>query len=502
MSIVIFTIPNINFMQKASANSFADIPGYIDEAFVATMVGVMTVATAGAHAQENINDNLGYIRDAAVDTWNAATPVMKKAFADSLTAGADAIVIAGDWITNFLDSFKRTSAGDHVSDIPLDYILTDGGVIDSGNTVSRTVTLKSGYKFKIDGKLVSDSLKIGINVDVWGTTVSLRNMGIGSSGYSVLGTKTFDNSKDGRKFFESVKNGASAGILGMGSAFGVSISVVNSSGIDIPIANNNPIYDQAANWWRDRADAGKLTLGMPRTAPYTKDGRALEVGTTGVLLDGVPYTGELEWRSNLGLGTADAGVLVVPEIMINGVPHVLTKDKTGNYVPVDVVTGTVAKPTDIPNATVKPTEVIWIDGVPFIKTGTGDFVNLLTGEIISGVGNPPIVPPVPPVGDFGSVTTQLNFKPLLMSADAMTKIFPFSLPWDVMRQLSVFDVSPQTPVFKVDVSNYLSIGGYTIPMAFEIDLAMFDVIASVIRWFNVIIWDIGLILIIRRFMPE
>lgn len=99
-----------------------------------------------------------------------------------------------------------------------------------------------------------------------------------------------------------------------------------------------------------------------------------------------------------------------------------------------------------------------------------------------------------------TATTGINFQPLLLAGGTFTEKFPFSIPWDVGRQLSVFNVEPQSPVFKVDKS--IDVFGYDMKMKFDIDFSAFDGLAVIARWFLLIAFDIGMILGIRRLLPE
>jgi hypothetical protein len=105
-------------------------------------------------------------------------------------------------------------------------------------------------------------------------------------------------------------------------------------------------------------------------------------------------------------------------------------------------------------------------------------------------------------GSLKNPTKSIVWTPLIMSGTAMTTKFPFSLPWDLIKQLQIFDVSPKAPKIDIDVPDYLNMKDTKIPLKFTIDLSMFDKVALVVRWFNVIIWDIALILILRRLLPE
>lgn len=95
---------------------------------------------------------------------------------------------------------------------------------------------------------------------------------------------------------------------------------------------------------------------------------------------------------------------------------------------------------------------------------------------------------------------KINWEPLKLLPDTFTKKFPFSIPWDIARQLSVFDVSPQAPV--LHVNKVIPVFGSTVNLKFDIDFSMFDTVAVIVRWFLIIAFDLGVILSIRKFMPE
>lgn len=122
------------------------------------------------------------------------------------------------------------------------------------------------------------------------------------------------------------------------------------------------------------------------------------------------------------------------------------------------------------------------------------------------VPNPGTDPTTDPVTDpwtspKAPETATIDWTPLLNDAD-LTKKFPFSIPWDLKAQLSVFNVSPVAPKFNVDVPKFITIGSLVIPLKFSVDLAQFDRIATLARWFLTIAVDVGFVLGMRRLMPE
>lgn len=144
--------------------------------------------------------------------------------------------------------------------------------------------------------------------------------------------------------------------------------------------------------------------------------------------------------------------------------------------------------------------------VPVGATGVGTaavpgtLVNVRTGEAVQtktgdAVANPPL--------DWASQpTTAINWAPLKMTGSALTRVFPFSIPWDVYAQLKIFDVQPKTPVVNVDLPNFWRAGDFVWNIHFKLDFAMFDPVALGIRWIGNIAFTVGLALAMRRFMPQ
>lgn len=133
------------------------------------------------------------------------------------------------------------------------------------------------------------------------------------------------------------------------------------------------------------------------------------------------------------------------------------------------------------------------DGVLTIPIG-GVQVDAKTGEKVGDIaGNPPL--------DWGDTPSDtLNFGPLRLAGNLFTTKFPFSIPWDIQRQFSVFNVEPKPAILKVDKT--IPIFNTTMKLKFDIDFTIMEPAAVVVRWFAIIAFDLGMILSIRKFMPE
>lgn len=114
-------------------------------------------------------------------------------------------------------------------------------------------------------------------------------------------------------------------------------------------------------------------------------------------------------------------------------------------------------------------------------------------------GNPAI-PANPPLDWSDTPTDGLNFGPLRIAGDLFTTKFPFSIPWDIQRQFNVFNVNPKPPVLHVDKS--IPIFNTSMKLKFDIDFTIMEPAAVVVRWFMIIAFDLGMILAMRKFMPE
>lgn len=134
--------------------------------------------------------------------------------------------------------------------------------------------------------------------------------------------------------------------------------------------------------------------------------------------------------------------------------------------------------------------------VPGSLTLTGDAVIPAVQEMVGTTDIPGTSNP-----DWGSTPSdKLNFEPLKLAVGLFTTKFPFSIPWDIKNQLSVFDVQPQTPVLKVN--EVIPLFNTKMNLKFNIDFSLFNPIIPIVRWFLIIIFDLGLILSLRKFLPE
>lgn len=172
---------------------------------------------------------------------------------------------------------------------------------------------------------------------------------------------------------------------------------------------------------------------------------------------------------------------------------------SGDYVGADgkIYTGQVD--WSIPQVRV----VTGVDGIPYTVTQTADgvIIDVRTGEGVTTTDNP-----FNPPGGGGNpdITKSFNLRPLIMLGDTLKEKFPFSIPWDVFALFSVLNVEPITPKFSFNTDQGITIGGKSILVDydFDIDFSIFDPIAKIIRWGLILVFDISIILALRRLTPD
>lgn len=260
-------------------------------------------------------------------------------------------------------------------------------------------------------------------------------------------------------------------MISAGTDIGLITAVFGSVGMSFVIGNADVWAEYQTNVsrtseaWQDMRDAG-LVLPVDSAVPT--------------------YQGQkVNWNAETDVYTGvDGGVIS-------------KGDLTWSFPQPKIRTGTE---TDIP-VTVPPG--VYIDNPAADGTSIGSTTNVLTGETTTVKTDTPIEEPAP--GEGGSTTpAKINFKPLIMLAGAITEKFPFSIPWDVFDLFSQFNVEPISPVFEIGSGKDIYLGDMRIPVKydFDIDFSKFDPLAMIIRWGEILVFDICLILALRRLTPD
>lgn len=439
--------------------------GHVDETAALIGTAILLTAAVGAATDEMIAEQTDkFVTDFKREYANASVEVK-----ESFNTAIDQAYAGG---SNYLELSE--TGWDFIKQ-SLTNVLTDEKVYTyqnaSGFTVENTYNPGSLKSVKVSApdyiiRLQIDEyttryygiLTLGIEKDFYGVNITLRRDGSGTY-TKVLDATSGYTDEQLQTLFDSI-NGITT-ISGILSYY----NSINAPG-DYDTRWVNPVSDSIYDPTLKRAlendiprmqDAG---LVLPRPEARTNTGQRLKVDTAtgGLTLDGIPYTGDYSW--DWGKARVRDGAVVYEQ----------APTATGDTTWTDVNTG--------------------------VTTGETTWDNIKTGEIDTPI-------PETTIPDFTkNPTKKIDFAPLLITGASMTEKFPFSIPWDFLKQIKVLDVEPQAPVFKINIARYISIDGLDIPMKFDIDLSFFDMVADWIRWGNVILFDIGLLFAIRKLLPE
>lgn len=450
-------ITSLHADYKAHAASLTVSQKLLEETYIGAVTAIAVVAGAGYAVGDKVYSSLGDLRATASETWGLMSSDMKNNFATSVASAKNGAVTLGNWF---------------------DATLT---ALSSKGAASATVSESKAQELRGKGKSLEYGLRHGDGSVVYGTIYYIVNMG--NYGYVHLDIGSYAKSysyvhpRSGTKFVTEAQ--VLAATMATKQFAGVRYKENKQ---EIVVTSDN-LYNQTDRFWRDRAGTALRDAGLviPQPVPYTPDGVRLGINSKAgdgagalVLPDGTLHTGDTVWVNN------------VPKV-IDGKPAVLNPS-TGDYV--NPTTGDIVGQVTVPD---------------LVNTGVPDIVadTVANPPIVS---NPPIVTtPTVPIEGAATIpmpTTGLNFEPLKMSTTTLTRKFPFSIPFDFARQLAVFNVSPEVPVFKVDKPNLFQVGGVQQHLKFELDFKPFDPLAGAIRWFLLIAFDVSLILAIRKLLPE
>lgn len=459
----IVMILTFNFtMGYAKANSAAVKFEDWAAAQYASVVTATTAVAAGAmHTQQYVLDNATEMYNTAKATWPKMSADMKANFLSSLSQSADGIVAVGDWITAALDSLKNVFGKTEGPD------LSDKFTPDYRNEWNAFFTFAKGYYLKVGNTAASD------------VTIRRHNEAYAyvQIGYMEVGTIS------GKDKIDSLFRSLSAvrtpgGLVSALASVGISASVLMGDTV-IDVDTNSP-YNRLDNWIRERYKQQNtpLTLYNPGAQAYSTDGYRLGLSADGQTLlklpDGIPWEGTADWKQPL-LNTID-GTTAVLDTAIGSWIDVATGQKIR-----DATAAEIAKALGVTLAIAEGILTRAKQEEALREQNKGE------GGVTGSLKNP---------------TKAIVWTPLMMAGSAMTTKFPFSIPWDLANQLKVFDVAPKAPVIDINIPNFVVIEGKSQAMVWQIDFNYLNPIAAAVRWFAIIAFDIGLILMIRRIMPE
>lgn len=473
----IVTILTFNFtMGYAKADTLASkfAEESLPHAFAGTVQALNTMASGAMHTEEYLAEHAKEMYDTALATFPQMSADMQNNFKSSLSQISNGIVTVGDWITTGLDSLKGKFGSEANLNGTASY--------DSGIT---SVKLGVGLTFymehkKYDRTFSANKFELYYTTDATSTkdathySITVRLVNYNNYLSFVYTDKPTSNPagnlSQGKAMAGQIRNISSVMALkSYLAALGVSTTVhLNGS----PLVETP--YNRMDEWLRGVAiPAGSLGVYAPAEA-WTQSGYRLGLSEDGQTLlrlpDGLPYDptidGPYAWRPPLTQ-------------VIDGVPAVLDPL---SWDWVNVRDRTKVRPAEIPEIA----EYVGTD------VATAEEIKNKTEEKPEETTNAKLKNP----------TKKIVWTPLMMTGDAMTKKFPFSIPWDFANQLKVFDVSPQAPKIEINKPNFFTVDGQKQSMIWTIDFSYLNPIAAAVRWFAIIAFDIGLILMIRRIMPE
>lgn len=460
-------------------------PAAAEAAYVGAMAVVFAGAAAGTVGMEYLEDNYETVRSTASETWGLMSADMKQNFLQSLEQVEAGGALAADAITSFFDKLSGVLGGGQPTtpETLLKYNNTLSGTTTTSGYTVLLVHTKAPYSFGGGSTTLNIGTAYSSATNLTTVTVGGANVGIleGNKRSIVISALEVAVGRN-KNIYDLITAMRSLGLSVTG--VGVYLDGNLHAGSDLPTGQ----LDNLRNHVDDLIKNGGVRLGLNPGAlvePWANVGgvnqRVYYDANTGTLTlpDGTPIPADqVNWRSRAnGKVTVDGQDIPV----VVGADGALYNPATGEK----VVTRADAQANSIPLTDSIPREWEWQD-------------TLTKNPEKDKVEDKPISIP----GAIAGPTKPVAWDVLKMNAKALTTKFPFSIPWDLLRQLKVFDVGPETPVFEVNIGDYLKIGGYTIPLNFEIDLSMFDKVAAFIRWFNLILWDIGLVLLIRKLLPE
>ena len=449
-------------VNKAHANPLAGAltlgagAGYSASA-VYVLTGLLVASGAGVLGLDYADE----IESHARSVWNQTNDVAKEAFVASvdasIAAGKGSVALGQDVLNGFKEaglgswSWLKNKFAQH--EISTTYgTRFDAYFIPSTTEpafdLSLGANVASNYSFIVNGRTVDYFM-------IWGGSSGKFHIGMGSKYATVTGLTNIVRDS-------SIHPSGNLGnyITSFDTAveflahYGISLSLVSNT-IENP---TNLVLDDALNANLDVLANGtkEVNLSLDNWLAKTPTGEALQYNeTTGTMqLDGVDYTGSFEWDTPK-LGVANPANLTYSN-------PTTTLD--------NVVTGDSTFITD--------------------KTTTGEG----TGEG-TGTGS---------TDWTSSPTKKIDWSKLAVAAGTFTTVFPFSIPWDVFRLISVLDVEPIAPKFVIDTNENVEIGGKGLNVAydFDIDFSTFDPIAAIVRWALILIFDIAIILALRRLTPD
>jgi len=145
-----------------------------------------------------------------------------------------------------------------------------------------------------------------------------------------------------------------------------------------------------------------------------------------------------------------------------------------------------------------------LDNNPDIKTSLeqGENTSNMTNELSPSTSEPgeetgDMTGVIDSIGDlidvvnrFFDLSKPINLNPLKLSGELFITKFPFSLPWDLLHAMQIFNTEGQRPDLNIHVSDSL-LGTWDM----NIDMTIFEPYLNIIKQIELILFTVGLVLI-------
>lgn len=458
-----------SYAQATTGNAAVDTVIRVQKSLFATVAtGLAASALVGIKAKELYDDNKQAVYDGAIKAYDTMSDSAKESWASAVARGRTGVDMSKelwDKLTGVItDVFSSHSTSESSIDI------NSKGSYYGGSTITFDFGKNVYVHWYIKGYEDSPSHNTyqyitGMSV-FGGSEVRMNYYGVTPvtvGGYSTDGfaPKFLDN------FVFNINDNVT--ISDIMSAINAHTKYHITFGSTVNVID--PIYDQA------------LKRALDTDIPRMKD--------AGMVLPQVDVRTPVGTRVNYD---AQAGTVTLPD---------------GSTYDGDLIAG------NIPDAVVNGDDVSWHD----TKTNTdtniwdGSVTDSITGDTVPDVGeNAGTAEGEAGAVDAGDLPAETDIEnvpvrgivwtPLVQSAQDLTERFPFSIPWDLSRMLGIFNTDPETPKFDIDIKKYVEIDGKTMGMKWTLDFSFLDPLAAVGRWFLIIVFDIAMILGIRKIMPE
>lgn len=178
------------------------------------------------------------------------------------------------------------------------------------------------------------------------------------------------------------------------------------------------------------------------------------------------YVTDLYFSDNTRASTSD--ILTAPATVT------IPSTTVANYKPIDET-----KTYTVPSALANTSE----DSLVGVKTSTATSTDTTTLSDIKTS-----------IEKFFDLSTPIDTSPLNIDGTKLKRVFPFSLPWDLYDSIQCLNVTAQDPDFSADLTQS------NLHVKIPVDLSQFTTCFTIIRAFELLFFDIGLIMITRKIM--